>query len=121
MTDTDEHARTLATTPRRTLPGRATARHAEQPSQRIRIDEVARIVDILRTPFGFLFSRPQKEELVAEYVIREHHRGRALDEILLDAYVTNRFPGHQVDRLLDRPDILQAVGTDTVAAHRTSL
>jgi hypothetical protein len=79
---------------------------------------VARIVDILRTPFGFLASRSQKEELVAEYVIREHHRGRALDEILNDAYVTNRFPATQVGRLLDRPDIVHAVGEDTIAAHR---
>lgn len=80
---------------------------------------MARIVDILRTPFGFLASRPQKEELVAEYVIREHHRGRALDEILNDAYVTNRFSPDQVGRLLDRPDIVHAVGEDTIAAHRS--
>ncbi len=79
---------------------------------------MARILDILRTPFGFLATRSQKEELVAEYVIREHHRGRALDEILGDRYVANRFPGAQAGRLLDRPDILHAVGEDTVAAHR---
>ncbi len=82
---------------------------------------MARIVDILRTPFGFLTSRPRKEELVAEYIIREHHRGRSLDEILQDAYVVNRFPGAQAGRLLDRPDIVHAVGEDTVAAHRSAL
>jgi hypothetical protein len=79
---------------------------------------VARLTDILRTPFGFLVARPQREELVAEYVIREHHSGRALDEILTDSYVTNRFPGDEVSRRLDRPDILQAVGEDMVAAQR---
>ncbi len=79
---------------------------------------MARIVDILRTPFGFLASRSQKEELVAEYVIREHHRGRALDEILGDAYITNRLPGDQVKRLLDRPDVIRAVGEDTIVALR---
>jgi hypothetical protein len=79
---------------------------------------VARIVDILRTPFGFLVSSSQKEELVAEYVIREHHGGRSLDEVLGDAYVTNRLPGDQVKRLLDRPDVIHAVGEDTVAALR---
>lgn len=82
---------------------------------------MARLVDILRTPFGFLASRSQKEELVAEYVIREHHRGRTLDAILGDRYVTNRLPGDQAARVLDRPDVLHAVGEDTVAAHRTSL
>jgi len=81
---------------------------------------MARIVDILRTPFGFLTSHSQKEEIVAEYVIREHHRGRTLDEILGDAYVTNRFYPQQTARLLDRPDIVHAVGEDTIAAHRAS-
>ena len=82
---------------------------------------MARLADILRTPFGFLVARSQREELVAEYVIREHHSGRALDEILADSYVTNRFPGDEVGRLLDRPDIVHAVGEDTVAAQRGSI
>lgn len=81
---------------------------------------MARLVDILRTPFGFLTSRSQKEELLAEYVIREHHRGRALDEILSDSYVTNRCSSQEVARLLDRPDVVHAVGEDIVAAHRTA-
>jgi hypothetical protein len=81
---------------------------------------VARLGDILRTPFGFLTSRSQKEELVAEYVIREHHRGRALDEILNDAYVTNRCSREQAARLLDRPDVVHAVGDDVIAARRAA-
>ena len=64
--------------------------------------------------------RSQKEELVAEHVIREHHRGRALDEILGDAYVTNRLSPEQIARLLDRPEIVHAVGDDVIAAHRAS-
>jgi hypothetical protein len=31
-----------------------------------------------------LLSRPQREELAAEHVVREHHRGRVLGEILAD-------------------------------------
>ena len=79
---------------------------------------MARIVDILRSPFGFLFSRSQREQIVAEYVIREHHRGRPLDEILDDAYVTNRCTSQQIARLLDRPDVVHAVGEDVIAAQR---
>jgi hypothetical protein len=75
---------------------------------------------MFRGPLGFLTSRSQKEVLVAEYVIREHHSGRALGEILQDAYITNRLSPDQVKRLLDRPDILHAVGEDMVAAHRTA-
>jgi hypothetical protein len=81
---------------------------------------VARLPDILRTPFGFLTARSRREDLVAEYIIREHHLGRPFEEILQDAYVTNRFPGPEVNRLLDRPDIIQAVGEDIVAARRSA-
>jgi len=81
---------------------------------------MARLVDILRTPFGFLTSRPQKEELLAEYVIREHHRGRDLDDILNDAYVRNLCSDEEASRLLDRPDVVHAVGDDLIAAHRAS-
>ena len=42
--------------------------------------------------FSFLFQRSGAEERVAQYVIREHERGRALAEILEDKYVVNRLP-----------------------------
>ena len=74
---------------------------------------VARVLDLLRSPFSFLFTRPQKEELVAEYVVREHHRGRTLAEILDDPYVTNRCTPEQVRRVLERPEVIHAVGDDT--------
>jgi hypothetical protein len=79
---------------------------------------MARAADILRSPFAFLFTRSRKEDVVAQYVIREHHQGRSLAEILKDSYVTNRLSPPQVERLLDRPDVLHAVGNDMVAAHR---
>ena len=81
---------------------------------------MARSIDILKSPFSFLFTRTKAEEVVAEYVIREHHRGRALNEILDDPYVTNRLSTEQIRRLLDRPDIVQAVGDDLVAAQRAT-
>ena len=49
---------------------------------------------------------------MAEYVIREHRRGRALQEILEDHYVTNRCTPEQIKRLLDRPEIVHALGSD---------
>lgn len=79
---------------------------------------MSRILDILRTPFGFLVSTSRKEELVVEYVIREHHRGRRLDEILDDKYITNRCSPAQVARLLDHPELVRAVGDDVIAAQR---
>jgi hypothetical protein len=82
---------------------------------------VARIFDVLRSPFAFLFTRSQKEEIVAGYVIREHRRGRTLAEILDDPYVKNRLSTEQVARLLDRPDVVHAVGQDTAGAQRSEL
>ena len=34
--------------------------------------------------FSFLFQRSPQEDRVAQYVIREHDRGRALNDILED-------------------------------------
>ena len=80
-----------------------------------------KLASVLRNPFSFLFARSSQEERVAAYVIREHERGRSLEEILDDPYVRNRLTPAQQARLLDRADIIRAVGDDTVASARTSL
>ncbi len=79
------------------------------------------LMEAIRGSFSFLSSRSQNEERIAQYVIREHHRGRPLAEILEDSYVTNRCTGEQVHRLLDRPDVVHAIGDDVVAETRTQL
>jgi hypothetical protein len=75
----------------------------------------------LRNPFSFLFARSSKEDRVAAYVIREHERGRSLEEILEDPFVRNRLTPAQQARLLDRADIIRAVGDDTVKGARSSI
>jgi hypothetical protein len=76
---------------------------------------------MLQNPFSFLFARSSAEERVAAYVIREHERGRTLEQILEDRYVLNRLTPQQVARLLDRPEIVHALGDDTVAAARETI
>ena len=72
--------------------------------------------------FSFLFQRSAQEERVAQYVVREHDRGRSLQEILEDKYVVNRLPSpEQRSRLLDRPEIIHAIGGDKVEAAKASL
>ena len=71
-------------------------------------------------PFSFLFGS-NKEDVISEYVIREHHRGRALAEILQDRHVTNSLSPERINRLLDRPEIVHAVGEDVIAAHRDAV
>lgn len=70
--------------------------------------------------FSFLFQRSTSEERVAQYVIREHDRGRALNEIMEDKYVVNRLSPEQRKRLLDHPEIVAAVGGDMVEAARAT-
>ena len=76
-------------------------------------------LSFLRNPFSFLFARSGAEDRLAGYVIREHGRGRSLTEILEDPYVRNRATDQQRARLLERPDVIRAVGADT-AAHAQS-
>ena len=74
-----------------------------------------------RDLFSFLFQRSTQEERVAQYVVREHDRGRTLAEILEDKYVVNRLSPEQRKRLLDRPEIVQAVGRDTAEAAKAAV
>lgn len=72
----------------------------------------------LRNPFSFLFARSASEDRVAAYVIREHRRGRSLAEVLEDPFVRNRCTHEQTARVIERPDVIHALGEDVVAAHR---
>jgi hypothetical protein len=82
---------------------------------------MAKLSEVFRNPFSFLFQRSSQEERLAAYVIREHDRGRSLDEILNDRYVQNRATPAQRARLLDRPEVIRAVGDDTIESARRSL
>ncbi len=76
---------------------------------------------MLKNLFSFLSQSSGAEERVAQYVIREHDRGRSLAEILEDKYVVNRLTSPaQRARLLDRPEILRAVGGDMAEAAKAA-
>jgi hypothetical protein len=80
-----------------------------------------RLTSFLRNPFSFLFARSSREERVAAYVIREHDRGRSLSEIVQDPYVRNRLTPQETARLLDRPDVIKAVGDDLADEARRAV
>jgi hypothetical protein len=76
----------------------------------------------LKDIFSSLFQRSSGEERVAQYVIREHDRGRPLAEIMEDRYVLNRLPSPEKRaRLLDRPEVLRAVGHDIADAAKSTV
>jgi hypothetical protein len=80
---------------------------------------VSRLSELFRNPFSFLFERSSQEDRLAAYVIREHDRGRPLSEILNDRYILNRTTPHQLQRLLDNPDLVRALGQDTIESVRS--
>ena len=76
---------------------------------------------MLKNLFSFLFQRSAGEERVAQYVLREHSRGRSLQEIFADHYVQNRLETpEQRARLLDRPEIVHAFGANDLDALKLS-
>ena len=80
-----------------------------------------KLSSLFRNPFSFLFTRSSQEDRVAGYLIREHEKGRNLDEVLEDPYVRNRLTPQQRLRLLDRPDVIRAVGGATADSARSSV
>ncbi len=82
---------------------------------------MVRLANFVRNPFSFLFARSTQEERVAAYVVREHERGRTLAEVLEDPYVRNRLSRDQVPRLLDRPEVVHAIGDDAIESTRRLL
>ena len=79
---------------------------------------MARLSELFKSPFSFLFTRSSQEDRVSAYVIREHERGRSLGEILEDPYVRNRCTPQEIERLLDRPELIRALGDDVVSGAR---
>lgn len=75
----------------------------------------------LRSPFSFFFVSSKREQYLAQYVIREHSLGRSLDSVLADPYVRNRSTAEERGRLLDRPEVVTAVGEQTVAELKRRL
>ena len=75
---------------------------------------MARLSNFLRN----LFARSGQEDRIATYVIREHQRGRPLAEILDDPYIRNRTTPQERERLLDRPEIVRAIGDDVISSSR---
>jgi hypothetical protein len=77
---------------------------------------VGRVSDLLRKPFSFFGAGSSTQDRVAAYLIREHERGRSVAEILEDPYVRNRCSDAQKARLLERPEVIHALGAGSTPA-----
>lgn len=75
----------------------------------------------VRNPLAFLFGSSRQENFVARYVLREHARGRSLDEIFEDPYVRNWSTPEERRRLLDLPEVVAALGKSRLEELRRTL
>lgn len=71
---------------------------------------MGRLSDFLRNLFA---SSKGSNERVAAYILREHERGRTLEDILDDPYVVNRCSEQEIARVLERPEIIDALGSQS--------
>jgi hypothetical protein len=63
-----------------------------------------------RNPFSFLFANTRRDQYLEQYVLREYRKGRPLDEILEDPYVRGWSTPEERARLLERPNVVAAIG-----------
>jgi hypothetical protein len=69
--------------------------------------------------FRNLFASSKgSNERIAAYIIREHERGRTLQDILDDPYVVNRCSEQEIARVLERPEVVRALGPAVVEAAK---
>ena len=59
-----------------------------------------------------------KDDALAAYIVREHKGGRTVESILDDPYLKNRASEEQRLRLLERPEVIRAIGENTAAVAR---
>jgi hypothetical protein len=67
------------------------------------------------------FTGARQEDALVRYIVGEAGRGRTLSDILDDPYVRNRADDTTVRRILDRPELVHAVGRDAVEGLRAQL
>jgi hypothetical protein len=70
---------------------------------------------------GGLSGSGAVEDALVRYVVRELDAGRPLADVMTDPYVTNRAGKVDSRRLLDRPEVIAAVGEDVIDDLRAKL
>ena len=63
----------------------------------------------------FTFGRSSRDDALARHVITEYRRGALLADVLDAPYVRNRTDAAARRRLLDRGDVIEAIGAEVIA------
>jgi hypothetical protein len=69
-------------------------------------------------PFRGLFGTNRREQYLERYELREHRKGRPFVEVLEDPYVRAWSTPEERARLLERPEVVAAVGEQAIADLR---
>jgi len=72
----------------------------------------------VKNPLASLFGHSRREDYLVRYLLREHARGRPLGEILEDPYVRAWSTPTERRRLLERPELVAALGEHSLAELR---
>lgn len=75
----------------------------------------------MRNPFSSLFTTSKREQYLERYVLREYRKGRALAEILEDPYIRAWSTPDERARLLDRPNVVGAIGEHAISDLRKTI
>jgi len=81
---------------------------------------VAKLRSFVRNPFSFLFAGSSKEDRITAYMIREHD-GPAPHRNPEDPYIRNRATEREIARMLERPEVIEALGRATVTEAENEL
>lgn len=73
--------------------------------------------DILQRFFAEL-SVNIVEERVLNYILRELHLGRKLSAIIKDPYISNRLDEEQLNHILEKPELIEAVESELAHAFQ---
>jgi hypothetical protein len=79
---------------------------------------VSRFGDFIRNLFA---TTKSSNERIAAYIVREHDRGRTVEDILEDPYVVNRCSPAEIARVMERPEVVKALGPDIAEAAKESV
>lgn len=75
--------------------------------------------DIVSRLLSGFFGQDVVEERLVNYLVREIHRGRKLEEVMRDPYITNRLDEDRIHQLLNNPEVIQAVEQEVAKAFET--
>ena len=57
-------------------------------------------------------------ERIVNYMVREVHRGRKIDDIMSDPFVKNRIDDETVERLLQDPEVIRSIEEELIKAFK---